>query len=250
MPSGEEPADDIMRSLEQLLGSMQGPTGFDSEGQASNTDPFSNFAELLGVAGGAARGGGGAPGDAGAASLVSLLGGAKAPKKKDTDSFMTERLPVLQRLKRPVMASYFAYSFWRGWIGRWGLMQGMTASSYFDMLSVPLRIFPKSPLHGRAVFVTQFWVDSGLRLFGFLINLARGRTTLSDVVKPGSRIGMTPWEMLSGLDSGASEKVIDIPTARTTAEPEASDSSSHWPSPPPDSRASSPILDADVTFLD
>uniref|UniRef100_A0A7S0AB53 Uncharacterized protein n=1 Tax=Pyrodinium bahamense TaxID=73915 RepID=A0A7S0AB53_9DINO len=104
-----------------------------------------------------------------------LLGRQARPT---TDSFITNRVPVLQTVKRPIMIAFFAYCLYNGWVGRFGFLQGALGSSYFDMLAVPLRVLPTSPLYGLAYFYAQMWLDLGLKAMGFLINLARGKAKI------------------------------------------------------------------------
>jgi len=155
-------------------------------------------------------------------------------------------------VKRPVMALFFGYCFWRGWVGRCGLVQGLFASSYLDMLAVPLRTLPGSPLHGKAYFYASYWVDSGARLTRFLWNCARGKakfpTSIQDLTgmmmpgmagssgmpgmpgmagTPGSP-GASPWAAADGApdlgafgnlfgDLAAEPTLGAMPTAPTVA---------------------------------
>jgi len=230
---------------------------------------------------GGAPGAGGMPG-----GLPGLFGGAGGEKKKATDAWFTDRLPVLQKIKRPVLVAFFAYCFYQGWIGRYGLLQGAMSSSYFDMLAVPLRIRPESPLEGKAFFMTQIWVDSGSKLLGFLINLARGKAkipTLQDFIpkpptggadaanpfganpfggagaNPFGGAGASPFGGADPFDvsGGVPSSPLNMPTARTTATPPPPPPSVVSTPPPaappgqgPPSRSAPPVVDADVTFLD
>lgn len=183
--------------------------------------------------------------------LGSLLGGGA--QKKATDGFFTDRVPVLQKLKRPVLVGFFLYCFWQGWIGRWGLLQGLMSGSYFDMLAVPLRVVPNSPLYDRPFFVAQIWVDSGARLLGFLINLARGKAKIPSVSdflpRPQPPDSTAPWGMPGTAVSG-SGTLLDptvMPTAPTAATPPPSSGGPNRTAPgakPPT------IIDAEVRFLD
>merc|ERR1740121_896476 len=186
-----------MALIQQLLGNT---------GAAGGPGAAAGGAAFPGLFGAAGAGGmpGGMPGAQGAAGMPGgfpgLFGGAGAggEKKKATDAFFTDRLPLLQKIKRPVLVAFFAYCFYMGWIGRFGFLQGAMSGSYFDMLAVPLRVRPESPIQGKAFFVTQIWVDSGSRLLGFLINLARGKAktpTLQDLIPkpPGAGGAANPF---------------------------------------------------------
>jgi len=143
------------------------------------------------------------PGGAGQAGMenpfATLMGaGAGQPKKKASDSFFTDKFPLLQKMKRPVLVAFFLYCFHRGWVGRWGLLSGMMASSYFDMLAVPLRVLDKSPFRGRAYIVTQIYVDYLFKLTGYLINVAKGKAKFPPdfsqmFTPPGGAAGANPF---------------------------------------------------------
>jgi len=235
--SASEFSQDPMALLRELLGSPD--AGADP---VAGGNGFASLSSLLGNMGG--NQGKNSP-DLG----VDALFGMGSSKQKATDAFFTDRVPVLQTIKRPVVATIFAIAFWRGWVGRWGLLQGLTSSSYFDLLGVPLRILPRSPLCGRPFFVTKVWTDTGFRLMGFLLNWARGKTTLKDVFKPPSGMAWPSSADPEGMAGDARPSLVDIPTMKTSASP------AHKGQPLGDSRpaerTSSPtIIDADVTFLD
>lgn len=139
--------------------------------------------EVAGQPGVGGQGFGGTPGAGGAAGmpanpLAALLGGGAGGKKKETtDGWFTQRIPLLQKLKRPVLIAFFAYSFSRGWVGKWGaIFGGLTAGSYFDMLAVPMRVLPQSPSYGKAYFVAQIYVQYFFQLLGYVINVAKGKS--------------------------------------------------------------------------
>lgn len=249
--ASEEDLAGPMALLQQLLGAQGVSDGSPSAGDAGAGD-LGALTSLLGAMGGGADASGTAPGQnpAGMEGLAALLGAGG--QKKATDAFFTERLPVLQKVKRPLLAAFFGFAFYRGWVGRWGLLQGLTAGSYFNMLGVPLRVLPRSPLHGRAFYITQLWVDYGFRLLGFLLNWARGKTSPADLFKPAPGLGdgASPWEALAGLQGGdVQSSPVQFPTARTTGTPAPAPVQ-----PPTDARPASrsqpPVIDAEVTFLD
>jgi len=133
---------------------------------------------------------GGAPGAAGADPFGSLLGGGlgkQGAPKKSTDAFITDRIPALQKIRRPVMVAFFAYCLYKGWVGRFGFLQGAFSSSYLDMLAVPLRVQPWSPFYQCAYFQSQIMVDTAARLSGFLINVARGKTKIPSIADMKSK---------------------------------------------------------------
>lgn len=254
--------DDPMLLLQQLLGgNAAGGTG--------------GMSELFGgaAAPGAAGAGGGAP---------SLFGGGG----KSTDALITDRLPVLQQLRRPILVAFFIFCFYKGWVGRWGLVQGSMSKSYFDMLAVPLRTHRRSPWVGKSFVVAQFWVDASIRLSGFLLKLARGKAkipTLQDFVPMplaggglgglgggagglgggfgGGASGLggggladlqnSPlWAALSGMGNGELPNFGGMPPTAGTRT---------WQGPPqppgphdvgPARPSSPPVIDAEVTFLD
>jgi len=175
-------------------------------------------------------------------SMGSMLGSGSAAKKKSSDSFFTDRLPFLERLRRPWLVAFFAFAYWRGWIGRYGLVQGAMGKSFFDVLAVPLRILPRSPFFGKAIFVTQLYADSAVRLAGFLINLARGKTTLRDAFKPPPGFPAPGGPFASA--ASAAQPPWGMPTRTTgSSSPRPSGVGSGSQTPPT-------IVDADVTFLD
>jgi len=217
-----------MAMLRELLGSQE------AAGAAGDVD-LGPLAGLLGALGEPGAGAAGPDGGAGMEGLSALLG-AGGGQKKASDAFFTDRLPLLQKVKRPLLAAFFGFAFRRGWVGWCGFLQGLMSGSYFNVLAVPLRVLPESPLYGRAFFVAQVWVDSGFGLLGFLLNWARGKTSPAKVFKSWATAVRPP-------DRGAS----DAPTLRTVESPP----------PPPQATAPSargvvpPTIDAvDVTFLD
>eukprot|EP00435_Cladocopium_sp_Y103_P048284 s172_g14.t1 len=117
--------------------------------------------------------GGACPGN----PFAAMFGGAGAgqPPKKTSDTWFLNKLPVLKRIKRPVLIAFFAFCFYRGWVGRWGFVFGCMAGSYFDMLAVPLRVSDRSPFTGRAYVMTQIYVDYFFKLIGYIINVAKGK---------------------------------------------------------------------------
>lgn len=273
----------------------QQQTGPGATGQREPT-----FAELFkmmsgdmpaaGAPGGGAAGanpfGPGPGGDPNADPLAALLkgmgggagpGGQAPPPQKATDAFFTDRLPVLQRVKKVVLPAFFLFCFWRGYIGRWGLFMGCFSKSYFDMLAVPLRVLPESPLVDRPYITCQVYVDLGARVLGYFINLARGKAKFPPEM-PG--MGGLPMKFPGAVQNGAAaEASPPMPAGApwlswedqappTTLPPPAPTvpvmaasvpmAKPPSPSPPtpsrpgtgPPSRTPPTIVDADVTFLD
>lgn len=267
---GKEPppdpfdGEDPMALFKQLMGEMgqQGPGG---------ANPFQGLPGMGGFPGmpGAPGMGGMNPGD----PFGGMMGGAQ--QKKASDSFFTDRIPLLQKIKKPVLVVFFSYCFWKGWIGKWGLlsavMLSLTKGSYFDMLAVPARILPRSPFHGWMFVTCQFYVEQLIRLTGFLVNVARGKDklpTMSDLTKkwedmanmakqppgaspfgaqgsPWASPGASPWASMAPPPPSS---LTEIPTAPTTTI--GTVSSSQLPRPTP-GRTPPPIIDAEeVKFLD
>lgn len=102
-------------------------------------------------------------------------GGAGAPPKPDSDAFITDRVPVLQRVKKFVLPAFFAFCLWKGWIGRWGFVFSLTSKSYLDALAIPVRMHPLSPFVGRPYVVAQFYVDTGFKVLKYIIDVVRGK---------------------------------------------------------------------------
>eukprot|EP00929_Paragymnodinium_shiwhaense_P090795 TRINITY_DN50903_c0_g1_i1.p1 TRINITY_DN50903_c0_g1~~TRINITY_DN50903_c0_g1_i1.p1 ORF type:complete len:330 (-),score=59.84 TRINITY_DN50903_c0_g1_i1:28-885(-) len=97
------------------------------------------------------------------------------PPPPPTDKFITDRFPLLQTYKVPLMAALHAFAFYMGWVGQWGMVFGVQARSYFDLLAIPLRVFPSSPWCGSPLVVTQFYANLILfRLPKFLKRVADG----------------------------------------------------------------------------
>jgi len=268
--SGTEEVPDPVTLLQQML-----------RGEAAGRGPAAG-----GFPGMPGAGPGGAPVDPLAAMLGSGLGGGfgglggglGGKKKQTTDSFITDRIRILQKVKRPVMVLFFAYCWHKGWVGQWGFFQGALGSSYLDMLAVPLRVLPRSPMVGCAFFQAQLLVDYAAKGTGFLINLARGKTkipTFSDLQQklqsmqpplqqqPGAA---SPWgaQATAGYPFGANQaspwtaQPSSMPTAPTTplqVPPLQGQPFQAPPPPPPEPkrpppRNPPPVIDADVTFLD
>jgi len=281
-----------------------GPGGPYGMPQASGADAEAQqvrqlFQQMLngevppGAAAGPGGGFGGAPGGPGGLNaenpLAALLGGGGLgglggqKKAKATDAFFTDRLPLLQKVKRPIMIAFFAYCFYRGWIGRFGLLQGCISSSYFDMLAVPARVDPRSWLCGRPFIVSQLWVDYFFKALGFLLNLARGKTSIREKISefkekmeqmqstaqqqqdqpfggPGSPFGGpgSPWNPAPTEQyAPAAASMPTAPTTTVSAQPfqtgpfQAVPQEEPEPPPqPPTSRQPPPVVDADVRFLD
>lgn len=153
-------------------------------------------AELLKILNGTAAGGGGA-----GAPQFPGFGGGGAPQEA-TDEFIVKRIPVLRRLKPFLMPAFFIFCYWRGWVGRWGLFQGFTCKSYFDVLGVPLRVLPQSPWCGSPFVITQFWSDSAFKLIRYLWRLSRGEAEFPPKPAPGAQPGMGGLGGLEGLLGG------------------------------------------------
>jgi len=256
---------------------------------AAQQDAMKLFQQMLsgemppGAAAGPAGGFGGASGGPNAADpLAALLGGGGlgGKKAKATDAFFTDRIPLLQKVKRPVLIAFFAYCFYRGWIGRFGLLQGCISGSYFSMLAVPVRVDPRSPFCGRPFFVSQLWVDYATKALGFLINLARGKAkipTISDLKEKFEKMQQmqsmppqqqdqpfggpdSPWNPASTEPYDVTAAAPSMPTAPTTtvhAQPLQSGlpfqvvpQEDPVPPRPPTNRQPPPVVDADVRFLD
>jgi len=267
---------------------MPQATGADA---AAQQDAMKLFQQMLsgeappGAAAGPAGGFGGASGGQNAADpLAALLGGGGLggkKKQKATDAFFTDRIPILQKVKRPILICFFAYCFYRGWIGRWGLAQGCISNSYFAMLAVPARVDPRSPFCGRPFFVAQLWVDYATKALGFLINLARGKTKIPTMADLKAKLeqqqapmqsdplqqqdqsfgGMgSPWNPASTQPyAPAAPGMPTAPTTTVMAEPlqsglpfQAVPQEDPAPPPPrpPSPRQPPPVVDAEVRFLD
>lgn len=245
--------------------------------------------ELAGQQG--VQGFGGKPAAGGATGMpenpmAALLGGGGGKKKETTDGWFTQRIPLLQKLKRPVLIAFFAYSFSRGWVGKWGCIFGCMAGSYFDMLAVPMRVLPQSPSYDKAYFVAQIYVQYFFQLLGYVINVAKGKSKFPpDFSKmftpPGAGaagkenpfgaggLGQNPFgaqgnglEGLEGLFGSAAPTATTVdtapvgpasmPTAPTVGPPPVQPATpTQMPaSTPPPPRKAAPVIDADVTFLD
>lgn len=200
--------------------------------------------------------GAGAPGTAGNVEnpFAAMFGGAGAgqPPKKTSDTWFLNKLPVLKRIKRPVLIAFFAFCFYRGWVGRWGFVFGCMAGSYFDMLAVPLRVSDRSPFTGRAYVMTQIYVDYFFKLIGYIINVAKGKAKFppdfSKMLTPpaagagagtnpfapganpfaaaGGKPGENPFDMTNPFDVSPVEQYqsppvqpTDMPTAPTVGSP-------------------------------
>mmetsp|Transcript_51000 Transcript_51000/g.90674 ORF Transcript_51000/g.90674 Transcript_51000/m.90674 type:complete len:641 (+) Transcript_51000:67-1989(+) len=101
-----------------------------------------------------------------------------------SDKFLTDRLPILQKPKKLLLLFFYGYCFQKGWIGNYGLAQGFLFSkSYFDVLAVPLRVLPESPVCGKAFFVTQWLVEMTFRISKFLIQFATNSSKYIDPAK-------------------------------------------------------------------
>eukprot|EP00928_Gymnodinium_smaydae_P053532 TRINITY_DN37503_c0_g1_i1.p1 TRINITY_DN37503_c0_g1~~TRINITY_DN37503_c0_g1_i1.p1 ORF type:complete len:421 (+),score=79.36 TRINITY_DN37503_c0_g1_i1:150-1265(+) len=219
--AGEQP--ELAALLQQLLGSELGPAaaaagGGDAGRAATAQDPL-------------------------AALLQGLSSGMQQPRPppSTSDGFFVQRLPLLERVKRPILAAFFLYCLWKGWLGRWGCVLALaTGRSYFDILAVPLRVMPGSPLVGKAYFTTQFYVDSGFKLLGYLINLVRGKATFPPKLP----------SLLSPLMFGAAPNFKAAEAPRRTATAPSSSSSARAPPKPPRSGEPPEVVDADVRFLD
>eukprot|EP00929_Paragymnodinium_shiwhaense_P034055 TRINITY_DN18574_c0_g1_i1.p1 TRINITY_DN18574_c0_g1~~TRINITY_DN18574_c0_g1_i1.p1 ORF type:complete len:511 (+),score=121.56 TRINITY_DN18574_c0_g1_i1:97-1629(+) len=186
-PRSEEQAvpdeDALMKQFQQLLGGDLAAGG--GPGAAGAPGGMPGF--------------GGQPGDAASANpMAALLGGMGGPKEppKTSDSFIVDRIPILGKLRKPIMIGFFAFCFWKGWIGKFGLLMGCLQKSYFDMLAVPVRVLPQSPFFDKPLVVCQFYVDTFFKVLGYLINLARGKAKF-----PPELPGMG---MLQGAAGGAS----------------------------------------------
>lgn len=252
-PGGPMGNEDPMKQLMQLLGGQVPPGTTGAGGMPGMGGPGGDsfMSMLMGGAGGAGGGAGGLGGGFGG------LGGGQ--QKKPSDAFFTERFPVLQKAKLVVLPLFFAFCYYRGWVGTYGLIQGAMSKSYYDMLAVPLRIMPQSPLYEKAFFITQMWCDLGFRAVGFLINLARGKAKLELPKMPpmppqqGNFGGMPPPPPMSSTPGSTA-------STTTSSGPYYSGSSPASPSGRTPGRggpsgtgrpggSEPPIIDADVTFL-
>lgn len=258
-------------------------------------DPMAIFKQLMSgeMAGQqGVQGFGGKPGAAGMPEnpMAALLGGGGGKKKQTTDGWFMQRIPLLQKLKRPVLIAFFAYSFSRGWVGKWGALFGCMASSYFDMLAVPMRVLPQSPSYDKAYFVAQIYVQYFFQIVGYVINVAKGKSKFPPdfskmFMPPGAGagaagkenpfgaegLGQNPFgaqgsggleglESLFGAaapttaaaDTGPASGPASMPTAPTVGPPPVQPvtPTSMPASTPPPPRKAPPVIDADVTFLD
>eukprot|EP00927_Polykrikos_kofoidii_P038450 TRINITY_DN32794_c0_g1_i1.p1 TRINITY_DN32794_c0_g1~~TRINITY_DN32794_c0_g1_i1.p1 ORF type:complete len:373 (+),score=66.87 TRINITY_DN32794_c0_g1_i1:80-1198(+) len=237
---GEPPSANFEELLQQMLG-----TNPLSAGAGAKEGSGSGFADV-----------GTNQGDLGGDIFATLLksmaaAGPKPAPPKASDAWLTDRLPALQRAKKVVMPAFFVACFWRGYIGRWGLLAGVMSKSYYDMAAVPLRL-----KFNRPIFVCQFYVDMAAKGIGYFINVARGKATF-----PPKLLGM-----LTNMPGGFSQNSAGIssvqggfpwvqqaeermpPTASTVPvakplEPRASGVGRTTFTPPA-------IVDADVTFVD
>jgi len=266
-PQLEEDVSDPVALLRQMLS---------GEGLSNNSFP-GGFPSIPG----------GAPGGAATDPLTSLLGGfgKQAGPKKTTDGFFVNRVPVLQKVKRPIMVVFFAYCLYKGWVGRFGFLQGCFGSSYFDMLAVPLRVLPNSPFYQCAFFQSQIVVDTTAKLSGWLINVMRGKAKipsprdLKAKLEEMQNLRQQPlgasslWEQAAATSPSWDATAMppaagppSMPTAPTTPLQAAPLQAHPMQAPlvqeavpdsaaqPVNSRAPSrtppPVVDADVTFLD
>eukprot|EP00913_Durusdinium_trenchii_P006503 g6111.t1 len=132
-----------------------------------------------------------------------MFGGAgQQPKKK---ARRRGNRNLRRRIKRPVLIAFFAFCFYRGWVGRWGLIFGCMAGSYFDMLAVPLRVSERSPFTGRAYVMTQIYVDYFFKLVGYIINVAKGKAKFPPdfskmLTPPGGAAGQNPFAPGAGTN--------------------------------------------------
>lgn len=196
--------------------------------------------------------GAGAPGAGNVENpFAAMFGGAAAgqPPKKTTDTWFLNKLPVLKRIKRPVLIAFFAFCLYRGWVGRWGFVFGCMAESYFDMLAVPLRVSDRSPFTGRAYVMTQLYVSYFFKLIGYIINVAKGKAKFppdfSKMLTPpagagagtnplganpfaAGKPGENPFDMTNPFDVSPVEQYqsppvqpTDLPTAPTVGSPPA-----------------------------
>jgi len=91
--------------------------------------------------------------------MMGGMGGSKE-EKPTSDGWFMKKLPVLQQAKVVIIPLFFVFAYCQGWVGRWGLIMGAFSKSYFDMLAVPFRWWPRSPAFGKALIYNQFYVDS------------------------------------------------------------------------------------------
>eukprot|EP00811_Abedinium_folium_P020714 NODE_29711_length_438_cov_1.520900.p1 GENE.NODE_29711_length_438_cov_1.520900~~NODE_29711_length_438_cov_1.520900.p1 ORF type:complete len:141 (-),score=36.06 NODE_29711_length_438_cov_1.520900:16-438(-) len=122
-----------------------------------------------------------------------------------TDTAMTERAPLLEKLKRPLLAIFFAGCLWRGWVSRMDALQGAMARSYFDVFAVPLANMPGGPFAGKPFGEAQRWLDATLRLAVFGGSCKWLDTTLRLAAFGGSCLFGTAQPLAVSLDevSGA-----------------------------------------------
>merc|ERR1740117_1742570 len=175
-----------------------------------------------------------------------------------------KKLPVLQQAKVVIIPLFFVFAYCQGWVGRWGLIMGAFSKSYFDMLAVPFRWWPRSPAFGKALIYNQFYVDTFFKIIGYVINVAKGKAKFPPEFKtptlptPPGVVDTTtgdvgnPYASASPFGAAAppsaprqTTATVMPPTMPTTASPPQPERPS---GPPP--RSAPPIVDADVTFLD
>mmetsp|Transcript_52571 Transcript_52571/g.97332 ORF Transcript_52571/g.97332 Transcript_52571/m.97332 type:complete len:282 (-) Transcript_52571:42-887(-) len=179
--------------------------------------------------------------------LLKSFGGGQPQKPED--AFITDRIPFLQKAKIVILPIFFLYCFKRGWVGRWGLVFGLMSRSYFDMLAVPLRVVPASPIVGKSFVVAQWWVKTMLWICSAIIRLARGESLGSILpipTVPGAAAqgpggaGANPFESLfSAAPPGElSNEMAVLPPTAPTARPPASKRNKQSSSPP--------IIDAEI----
>mmetsp|Transcript_56779 Transcript_56779/g.135254 ORF Transcript_56779/g.135254 Transcript_56779/m.135254 type:complete len:401 (+) Transcript_56779:61-1263(+) len=220
--------DDLQKMMESMFGGGQ-PGGLG--GQQS----------LFG-AGGPGGGAGGFE------ELLKGMGGGAGQQQKPDDAFITDRIPILQKAKVVVLPAFFLYCFYRGWIGRWGLVFGIFSKSYFDMLAVPLRVLPASPVVGKSFVVAQWWVKTGVWLVSTAVRLARGESLQSLLPFPMGGQGQQGWPAAGG-ENPFESLFQDQPLANEPVELPPTAPTARSPPPPSSSRKSKtapPVIDAEI----
>mmetsp|Transcript_44208 Transcript_44208/g.99428 ORF Transcript_44208/g.99428 Transcript_44208/m.99428 type:complete len:264 (+) Transcript_44208:48-839(+) len=165
--------------------------------------------------------------------LLKGFGQGGQPQKPE-DAFITDRLPILQKVKIVVLPIFFLNCFKRGWVGRWGLLFGLMSRSYFDMLAVPLRVVPASPVFGKSFVVAQWWVKTALWICSAIIRLARGESLGSILpipTVPGQGSAGNPFESFLAATEEPPPPVLP-PTAPTAK--------------PASKRKAPPVIDAEI----
>lgn len=143
----------------------------------------------------------GAPGANESNGMASMFG---APQNT-TDQFLLDRFPVLKKPKRIILITFFWYCLSQGWISRWGFVFGaFLTRSYFDMLAMPLRLFPtlghpslgfsvNNWMWDKPIYFTQIIVQYAFQLTGMMIMLARGQNPFENMMA-GVKQSQEEWQ--------------------------------------------------------